>query len=109
MEPINFSFYRLPSIQERQDHVNSIKNDALGSHRRDLGIQNGQHPADIEATGMELIGILLRIQEKEAVVFQGRDIPTKGFGIGNNAAGIFFEGNENARFTELAGAVDQIL
>ena len=98
MQAIQFPPFGRWIPQQRENDVHRVEHDAAGLDLTDFGLQGGQHPDQVETSGLEEIRRRLCIEKEEFALLQGRKIPAETRRIGNDAIRAFLEGHEDAGF-----------
>jgi hypothetical protein len=108
-EAIDFSTLRHRVIEEIQQHVDPVEDDALGMDLVHFGLKDMQHAQQVEFPCLHGVRREACIEEEELLLFQRGKIPSEGGCVGDDLARALLEGDEHARLLRPFRAVDQRL
>ena len=96
-------------VEQAEQHVDPVEDDALGIHRLRLGPEQGEHADQVEVAGLDDLGSQPRIEEEQLLLFERWQIPTERGRVGDDLPRALLERDEHARFLHLVRPVDQRL
>ena len=108
-DTIELSTLRDRVIEESQQHVDPVEDDARRLNFVGFRLEHGKHADQVEFPSLHDIRREVRIQEEELLPFECGKIPSEGGCVGDDLARILFECDEQACLLVPNGSVDERL